>query len=97
MKKSEPTVADRGERSVQPLGGDGPHVVAANTREASAPLTSTPKRRENTATRNAKPAAAMNGRSLQGIGSSTQHAGDFEAHGKLVMYNWNYVSNLILI
>ncbi len=48
MNKSEPVVADQGERSVQPFGGDGPHVEAANTREASTPLTSTPKRRENT-------------------------------------------------
>ncbi len=85
MKKSEPAVADRGERSVQPFGGDGPHVEAANTREASATFTSTPKRRENTSTRNAKPAAALKGRSLQGIGSGTQHAGDLGAPGKLVI------------
>ncbi len=31
-------------RSVQPLGGDGQHVEAANTPDASAPLTSTPRR-----------------------------------------------------
>ncbi len=43
MNKSEPVVADQVKRSVQPLGGDGSHVEAANTREASAPLTSTPK------------------------------------------------------
>ncbi len=81
---SEPAVADRGERSVQPLGGDGPHVEAANTREASAPPTSTSKE-EHISTRNAHPAAAFNGRSSHGIGSSTQHAGDFEAHGKLIL------------
>ncbi len=87
MKKSKPAVADRGERSVQPFGGDGPHVEAANTREASAPLTSTPKRKENTSTRNAQPAATLNGRSSKGIGYGRNHAIDLEAHGKLVMYN----------
>ncbi len=84
MKKSEPTVADRGKRSVQPFGGDGPHVEAARTPDASAPLTSTPKK-EVISTRNAKPAAAMNGRSSQGMGSGTQHAGDLGAPGKLVI------------
>ncbi len=82
---SEPAVADRGMRSVQPLGGDGPHVEAANTRDASAPLTSTPKRRENTSTRPVQPAAPLNGRSSQGIGAGTQHAGDLGAPGKLVI------------
>ncbi len=83
MKKSESTVADQGERSVQPLGGDGPHVEAANAREASAPLTSTPKE-EHISTRNAHPAAALNGRCSQSTGSGRQHAGDLGASGKSV-------------
>ncbi len=33
-----------GMRSVQPLGGDGQHVEAANTPDASVPLISTPRR-----------------------------------------------------
>ncbi len=84
MKKSEPTVADQGERSVQPLGGDGPHVEAANTREASAPLTSTPKK-EVISTRNAQPATPLNGRSSQGIGSSIPHASALGTRGKLTI------------
>ncbi len=84
MNKSEPTVADQGERSVQPLGGDGPHVDTANTCEASAPPTSTSKE-EHISTRNAKPAAAFNGRSSLGIGSGIQHAGDLGVPGRLVI------------
>ncbi len=84
MKKSEPAVADQEKRSVQPLGGDDSHVVAATTSDASAPLTSTSKE-EHISTRNAHPASAFNGRSSLGIGSSTQHAGDLGAPGKLVI------------
>ncbi len=42
-----------GMRSVQPLGGDGQHVEAANTPDASAPLISTPKMRKDASTRSA--------------------------------------------
>ncbi len=84
MKKSEPAVADQGERSVQPFGGDGPHVDAANTCEASAPPTSTSKE-EHISTRNAHFASAFNGRSAQGIGPGIQHAGDLGVPGKLVI------------
>ncbi len=70
---------------MQPLGGDGPHVEAANTREASAPLTSTPKKRENTSTRNAQIAAAFNGRSSEGIGYGRNHASNLGAPGTLVI------------
>ncbi len=83
-KKSEPTVADRGKRSVQPFGGDGPHVEATNTRDASAPLTSTPKKRENTSTRNAQLQSALNGRSSKGIANGRNHAINLGAPGKLV-------------
>ncbi len=69
MKKSEPTVDDQGERSVQPFGGDGPHVDAATTPDASAPLTSTPKK-EVISTR----PEPLNGRSSLNIGSGTEHA-----------------------
>ncbi len=79
MKKSEPVVADRGERSVQPFGGDGPHVEAAKTREASATLTLTPKK-EDISTRPFQPTSPLNGRR-----SGTQHAGDLGAPGKLVI------------
>ncbi len=82
-KKSEPVVADRGERSVQPFGGDGPHVDAATTFDASAPLTSTPKKTENASTRNAQLESASNGLSSQGIGYGTNHASNLEAPGKL--------------
>ncbi len=43
--------AEGGTRSVQPLGGDGLCVGAATTPDASAPLTSTPNRREDMSTR----------------------------------------------
>ncbi len=82
--KSEPTVADQGERSVQSFGGDGPHVEATNTREASAPLTSTPKK-EVISTRNAQPVNALSGRDSQSIVSGTQQAGDLGELGKLVI------------
>ncbi len=85
MKKSEPTVADQGMRSVQPLGGDGPHVEAANTREATAPLTSTPKRRENTSTKNAQLQSALNGLGSHGIGHGINHASALGAPGKLAI------------
>ncbi len=81
----EPAVADQGERSVQPLGGDGPHVEAANTRDASAPLTSTPKKRENTSTRNAQFQPYSNGLSSQGIGYGINHISNLEMPGKLVI------------
>ncbi len=68
-----------------PFGGDGPHVEAANTREASAPLTSTPKRTENASTRNAQLESASNGLSSQGIGYGTNHASNLETPGKLVI------------
>ncbi len=42
-----------GMRSVQPLGEDGPHVVAANTPDASAPHTLTPKKEGLISTRSA--------------------------------------------
>ncbi len=83
MKKSAQTVADQGERSVQPFGGDGPHVDAATTPDASAPLTSTCKK-EVISTRSVQPTSPLNGRSPQCIGSGTQHAGDMGAHGKLI-------------
>ncbi len=69
--------AEGGQRSVQPLGGDGQHVEVANTPEASAP-----RKGENVSIRNAQLAGAMNRRSSQGIGSGTSHAGDLEAPGK---------------
>ncbi len=82
-EKLGPTIADQGERSVQPLGGDGPHVEVANTPDASAPLISTPKR-ENFSIKNGQSAVALNGHSSQGIGSATNQAGDSEAPSKLV-------------
>ncbi len=84
-KKSEPTVADRGKHSVQPFGGDGPHVEAARTRDASAPLTSTPKRTENASTKNAQLESASSGLSSQGIGYGRNNASNFEAPGKLMI------------
>ncbi len=82
-EESEPTFAGQGERSVHPLGGDGPHVEVANTPDASPPLISTPKR-ENFSITNGQPAVALNGHSSQGIGSATNQAGDSEAPSKLV-------------
>ncbi len=84
MKKSEPVVADQGERSVQPLGGDGPHVEATSTCEASAPLTSTPQK-EVISTRSVQPATRWNERNSQGIGSDIPHASDLGACGKLTI------------
>ncbi len=84
MKKSKPVVADQGERSVHPFGGDGPHVEATNTCEASAPLNSTPKK-EVISTRSVQPATPMNGRSSQEIGSGIPHASDLGARGKLII------------
>ncbi len=84
MKKSELTVADRGERSVQPFGGDGPHVDAATTPGASAALTSIPKK-EVISTRSVQPATRWNGRSSQEIGSGIPHASTLGARGKLTI------------
>ncbi len=84
VKKSEPTVADQGKRSMQPFGGDGPHVEAANTRDASAPLTSTPKM-EVISTRSVQPASPLNGRSSHGIGFGTEHSSALGARGKLTI------------
>ncbi len=84
MKKSEPAVADQGERSVRPFGGDGPHVDAATTPDASAPLTSTPKK-EVISTRSVQPAARWNERNSQGIGSDIPHASTLGERGKLTI------------
>ncbi len=72
-----------GERSVQPFGGDGLHVDAAKTPDASGPLTSTPKSGDTSA-RTVQLTVALNGHSSQAIGSDTNHAGDTEAPGKLI-------------
>ncbi len=85
MKKPEPTVADRGKRSVQPLGGDGQQVEAANIPDASAPLTSTPKRTENASTKNAQLESASSGLSSHGIGYGRNHASNLEAPSKLLL------------
>ncbi len=69
---------------MQPFGGDGPHVEATNTCEASAPLTSTPKK-EVISTRSVQPATRWNERNSQGIGSGTEHACALGARGKLTI------------
>ncbi len=84
MNKSEPVVADQGGSSVQPFGGDGRHVEATNTCEASAPLTSTPKK-EAISTRSVQPATRWNERNSQGIGSDVPHASTLGARGKLTI------------
>ncbi len=76
-KDTEQAVADQGERSVQPLGGDGPHVDAAKPPDAPGPLTLT-QNKEDTSTRNVRPQSALNG-----LGSGTNHAGTLGSSGKL--------------
>ncbi len=62
---------------MQPFGGDGLYVDAAKTPDASAPLTSTPKRMENTST--------IGGRlGSQTTRYGTHQAGDTEKSIKLV-------------
>ncbi len=73
-----------GKRSVQPFGGDGPHVDAATTPDASAPLTSTPKE-EHISTRSVQPATPLNGRSSQGIRSGIPHDSASGTRGKLII------------
>ncbi len=74
-KETEPAVVDDqgGKLSVQPFGGDGPHVEGANTPDASAPLTSTPKRGDDRLTY---------GLSSQTAGYGMHQTGDLGASGK---------------
>ncbi len=81
-KDSEQAVADQGERSVQPLGGDGLHFDAAKTPDAPGPLTWT-QNKEDTSTRNVRPQSALNGLGSQNMGPGTNHAGPLGTSGKL--------------
>ncbi len=82
-KDSEQAVADQGERSVQPLGGDDPRVEATNTPDVSAPLTSTSKRGKTISTRNVQLKPDLNGFCSQSTGPGTDHAGTLGASGEL--------------
>ncbi len=59
---------------MQPFGGDGTRVDAAQTPDASAMLTLTQKKGD-TSTRNALLQTALNVLSSQGVGPGTNHAG----------------------
>ncbi len=72
-KGSEPAVADQEKRSMQPLGGDGPHAETANTPDASA---------FEASTKGDLLPPTLNGLCSQGIEPGTLHAGDSGAPGK---------------